>query len=100
MRRCHHQQRVAVRRGLCRLGGADDAGGAGAVLDEERLLESFAQLLRDVAADQIGRAPGAERDDHFDRTVGPLRRRLGQCGKGGERKRGDRDAGALRKAGK
>ena len=84
VRRGHDQDRVAVRRGLGGLGGADDARRAGPVLDEERLLELLAELLRDVAADEVGGSAGAERHDHLHRVIGPLRRRLGQGGSGGK----------------
>ena len=90
MRRGDDQQRVAVRRGLGGLRGADDAGGARAVLDEERLLEPLAELLREIAADQIGGASGAERHDHPHRALRPLSRRLGGGGQGGGRKDRDR----------
>ena len=89
--RGHDQDRVAVRRGLGGLGGADDAGRARPVLDEERLLEFLAELLGDVAADQVGGTAGAERHDHLDRVVGPLRCRLGQGG--GRGQGGNRDGG-------
>ena len=90
MRRGHDEQGVAVRCGLGGLRGADDARRARPVLDEERLLEPLAELLRDIAADQIGRASGAERHDHAHRALRPLSRRLGGGGQGGGRKDRDR----------
>ena len=48
----------------------EKAGGAGTVLDEERLLELLAQRLREPAAHQVGRAAGAQRHDQADWSRG------------------------------
>ena len=80
----HHQQRVAVGRRLGGLDRADDAAGAGAVLDHEGLAKTLLQDAADLAGGDIGRAAGAERDDHPDRPGGIVlrqtwRRKNGLC---------------------
>ena len=63
----HQEQRVAVgRRTRDRL-GAQDRAGARTVLDHERLLERFGQVLAELAGKDIGRAAGRERHDDLDR---------------------------------
>ena len=65
-----HQQRVAVGRG----GGAgqrgDDAGGTGAVFDDELLFQAIAQLLAENAHADVGDAAGGVGHDQGHRTVG------------------------------
>ncbi len=60
------QQRVAVGRGLGRLRRADHGACAGAVLDDERLLQAFLQVLADQPRGDVGRPAGAERNDELD----------------------------------
>ena len=62
----HHQQRVAVGRRLGDLARADQRAGAGPVLDDERLLERFLQVLADDAGVDVGGPAGAERHDDLD----------------------------------
>jgi hypothetical protein len=45
----HHQQRVAVGRGLRDRAGRDRAAGAAAVVDDDLLAEDFAHLVGDAA---------------------------------------------------
>ena len=61
------QDRVAVRRALGDRARADGAAGAAAVVDHDRLLEGFAQLVGDRAGDDAGAAAGRERNDQRDR---------------------------------
>ena len=56
---------------------ADDAGGAGAVLDEELLLERGREMIGGDARELIGGAAGRERVDDADRTRRPV---LCRCG--------------------
>src|SRR5829696_5448450 len=62
----HHEQRVPVRRRLRGLVGADDGAGARPVLDHERPLERFAEILADEAGVDVGGSAGAERHDDLD----------------------------------
>ena len=55
-RRRHHHQRVAVRRRLEHVGGADGRARAALVLDDERLAELDRQLLADDARHDVGGA--------------------------------------------
>jgi hypothetical protein len=64
----HHAERVAVLVGAGDRLVAEGAGGAGPVLDHDRLAELFLQRLRDDAADDVGAAAGSERHDDADRT--------------------------------
>ena len=65
-----HEQRVAVggggRAGL----RGDDAGGAGAILDDELLMEAARQLLAEDAHADIGDAARAIGHDQRDRMIG------------------------------
>ena len=56
--------------------GGDVAVGAGAIVDDYRLLKSLAEFLRDHARDDIGRTTGGKPDDEVQRT---LRERLRLC---------------------
>ena len=80
------EQRVAVRL-LARHGGrGDGAAGAGPVLHDQRLpVGELREAVRQVARQRVGRAARADRHQQPDRTIGPLRRRLGEGGDGGER---------------
>ena len=62
------EQRVAVRRRFRDHVGADHRGRAGPVLDDHRLLELLGQGLRDLAAEYVARAAGAERRNDLDRA--------------------------------
>ena len=62
-------QGVTVRRRLRAGLRAENAGGAAAVLDDERLAELLLQLGAGLAHDDVGDAAGGDRDDHPDRMV-------------------------------
>ena len=66
-RRIGEQQRIAVRRGLGRLFGADIAAGAGPVVDDHRLAPFLRQLLRHHAHQRVGRGARRRRHDDLDR---------------------------------
>ena len=72
------QDGVAVGRRVRRKLGADDAAGAGAVVDDHLLAEPLAHLRGDGAADDVVAAAGRERDDQPDRPVGIIRLRRGR----------------------
>ena len=81
-------QRVAVgRRARCEL-GADIPAAAGAIVDDERLLQALRQLLADHARQDVGGAASGEGDDDTHRSVGIVgcvREPVagdGRCGKG------------------
>ena len=103
-RRGAEQHGVAVRLGPRRLGGADGAGRAGLVVDDDLLTEQRRHARRVMPGKDIGRAAGGEGDDDPNDAVrvGALRRcRSGdQCQrrKDGERKLGRSHAGRSRKA--
>ncbi len=80
--RDRHQDRVAVRRGLGDVFGADIAGGARPVLDHELLAEPLRQMLPREPRDGVGCAAGRERDDqmHRPRRVS-LRAGEARCGR-------------------
>ncbi len=82
----HHQQRVAVRRRFGGLDRADDAAGTGAILDHEGLAETLLQHAADLAGGDVGRATGAERDDHPDRAGGIVLRQTRCCQNGPEQR--------------
>jgi len=66
------QQRVAVGRGALDLAGADGAGGAGPVVDDEAAAELGLQLQRDGARDHVGGTARRERhDDGHGLLLGP-----------------------------
>ena len=72
-------KRIAVSRRLRRR-LTDIAAGAGAILHAHRLAPGIAQLLRDDTAERIDGAPGSERDDDADGSVGiGLRRCARRC---------------------
>ena len=72
-------QRVAVGRAL---GGAGDAGHAGAVLDDHLLAPDLGELFADGACEDVGNAAGRDRDDDADlltwETSAPARARRQQ----------------------
>jgi hypothetical protein len=80
-------QRVAVGRRLGHELGAERAAGAGTVVHDDLLAPGFAQLLRDQAAQDVGRAARLERHDiaYGFRRIGLSDRSSGQTGA----KRGD-----------
>ena len=82
----HRQQRVAVGRRLGHGVGADDAAGAGAIVDDYRLAEHFRELRRDRARDDVGDAARRRRHDHADRFGRVILRHCGRAGHGGERR--------------
>ena len=61
---------VTVGGGTCRELGADDAVGAGAVFNNDLLLETVGQLCRDRAADDVITAARGKRRNDADRTRG------------------------------
>ena len=67
--RRREQDRVAVRRGHLHRLGADQAGRARLVVDDDRLAEQLAELVGDHAADEVGGAAGRERHHHAHRLV-------------------------------
>ncbi len=78
----HHQQRVAVGRGLRDRAGRDRAAGAAAVVDDDLLAEDFAHLVGDAARRGAGAAAGRERNHQGDRPRGiALRGRRPGCSK-------------------
>ena len=71
-RRAGEQDGVAVRLGPRHRGGADNAAGAGPVLDDKRLAKLLLSLIEhDAGNDVVGGARG-ERADHQDRARRPL----------------------------
>src|SRR6266853_3676264 len=67
-------QCVAVGRGLRDELRADNAARAGAVLDDEILLQGLAQLLRYQAAQSVGGSARCERNDDAHGLGGPTLR--------------------------
>ena len=76
-RRSLHDQRVAIGRRLRRGGGADRAGGAGAVLDHQLLAEVLPGPGLHDPGDGIGDAAGAVGADQPHRAVGEVADALG-----------------------
>ena len=73
-----HQEGVAVGRGARDALDADHVAGAGAVLDEELLLERLGEMLGHDARDDVGAAGGRGGHDDAHGAGGPgLRLRLG-----------------------
>ena len=70
----HKQDRVAVRRRLCRVGGSDIARGTCDVLDIELLTEVLAEPWRDLPRQDVHAAPRRKRHDdaHGSRRVSQL----------------------------
>jgi hypothetical protein len=64
-------ERVAVARRLRAGLASENAGGAAAILDHQRLAEFRFEFLRRRAHDDVGHAAGGDRDDQADRLVGP-----------------------------
>ena len=79
--------RVAVRRALGHRVDAHVAGGAGPVLDHERLAKLLGERLRDEPRKDIDRAAGRKADDDAHRAVrvGLRRRAARERGQGGSR---------------
>src|SRR4051794_30893607 len=61
------QQRITIRQTFGDDISADDSGSAGAVVDDERLMEPFAQLLRQHAGNRI-RAARWKQHNHTYRS--------------------------------
>ncbi len=72
IRRTDQQQRIAVRRRTHDRLGADIAGGARPVLDDEGLAEPLRQPLAHQTCDDVARAAGGKTDDdaHRPRRIG------------------------------
>src|SRR5262245_13387383 len=86
------QERVAVRIAFRHLRGADGAGGAGLVLDHDRLAESARHSLSDQPRHGVDTAAGREACDDLDRTRRiVLRVRRERSGPGGGRQHEDGD---------
>ena len=88
-----HQQRVAVGRRLRRRLGADDHGGARAVLDHHRLAPELGELGRHHPRGGVDRAAGRGRHDDAHGAVG-IALRGGRRRRGERRERGDQRAAA------
>src|SRR5216684_1582324 len=73
------QPRVAVGRALCDQVGADVLAAAGPVLDYYRLGPDVLQALRHGAGDGVGRAPGRQRNDDPDHSLGKALLRSNRC---------------------
>ena len=90
MGREDHDKRIAVGRAGGGRGSADDAVGAGAVLDDDRLGEELGERLGDQAGGDVGGAAGGIGDDNAQRPgriVGGVGA-AGQAEAGGERHEG------------
>ena len=75
------QQRAAVGRGVLDRNDADAAGGAGAVVHDDRTAERGGELVADQARQRIAGAAGREREHDPDGLVLRLReRRRGEHG--------------------
>jgi hypothetical protein len=61
-----HEKRVAVGRGFRRDIGADDAAGAGTIIDKNLLAELLTELVGDDAPDRVIAAAGWKRNDQAD----------------------------------
>src|SRR5712691_9007506 len=80
----------AVGRAFRHRASSDRAAGAAAVVDDDRLAERLAHLVRDDPPDDGGAAAGRERDNERDRPVRIVLRGRGRrrhAGPGGERRR-------------
>jgi hypothetical protein len=62
----NEQQRITIRRGLGGGGRANRAAGAAAIIDHDRLAQTFVELLSDHPADDVGAAAGRVRHDESD----------------------------------
>jgi hypothetical protein len=74
VRGAHREERVAVRGRRRDDLRADEATGAGLVLDHHRLAEVLGHLLADGAGERIAGSRGGQRDDELDRLAGILLR--------------------------
>ena len=63
------QERVAIGRGLSHDVGADQSGGAGAIINDDLPAEQFGQRRRHHACNDIIRSARRRRRDHADRTL-------------------------------
>src|SRR5262245_1677344 len=88
------QQRVAVGIGGRHRLGAEAAGGAGAVLDHDRLPEREREVLGEDARAHIDRTAGRKGDDELDRSrIGIGLRRRGRDGGGAQDEQENADGG-------
>ena len=71
-------ERIAVRRLLRNVVGADRAAGAGTVLDDDSLTEQFAHFGGEQAHGDVRAATGSKRDDDADQPIRPVAC-LGPC---------------------
>jgi len=82
------EQGVAVGLAACHMANADGAGGAGPVVDDDRLLEALAQVLGQAPGKSIGLAAGGPGHDDVNFLGRPgflgLQCRSGEQGEGGE----------------
>ena len=69
------EERIAVRRGVGDDFGADIAGGARPIVDDELLTEAFRHRLRHQARDNVGRQTGRKTDDDVHRPGRIIERR-------------------------
>ncbi|MNT21674.1 hypothetical protein D3C72_1570210 [compost metagenome] len=90
-----HQQRIAVRRRLGDVVGADDAAGTALVLHHHRLAELARQAIADGARQRVGQPARRVGDDQVDGLgrVGALC--AGRGGRGGQGQHGEQGQGGL-----
>ncbi|SPA55714.1 protein of unknown function [Cupriavidus taiwanensis] len=78
----HHANGVPVRLAARDLGRANGAAGAGAVVDDHRLVQALAQALLRLARDLVDHAAGGKRHDQRDRLGWPVLARGRRGGQG------------------
>jgi hypothetical protein len=88
-------QRVAIGRRLRDQVGADGAGGAGLVLDDDRLSEALGQLGGHEARHRIGSAPRREAHEDLDRLRRPFLLREGDRGRDAGQGEGGHESSAF-----
>ncbi len=76
------QQGVAIRIGSCNMPCADDAAGAGAILDHDGLVQGSAHAVGNHARGQVAAASRGERHDQVDGFAREIIRECGCCRKG------------------
>ena len=90
--RGNQRQRVAIRVGLDALLDAEQAAGAGPVLDDDLRAEPLGEPLRSEARDEVRAAAGGERHDDVHRLRRIFGLRQGRRGRDGcERREGERE---------
>jgi len=70
LRVAQEPQCIAIRRRLCHAVRCNIAGGAGDVLDQDRLSPCLGEFLAEQTRDDVGRATGRKTDDDADRLFG------------------------------